>query len=243
MGKPEHPQDDRGAEDQILSALARRALKRKAGQLPEPSDLDEDLLLRYIDGALTGGDPEALERRMLVDHDVRERLGILVRGLEDAGMGLPPPAPGLVARTQDALSRYVFHVADGFVDLLRGGAGGQALAHAAVRGAAAARAPTGFQIDREFVTAQGTLAARFELHAERAEVDVGALADLVVHVDVDGKPVEGVRCKLLRDGRAVDSREVEAVGCTFSRLSPARYDVELRKGGVEVGRVLFDLRG
>src|SRR6202012_5820915 len=107
MGTPTNPKDDRGVEDQLLSALARRALKRKAGQLPAPSDIDEELLLRYIDGALSGSAREALERRLLVDFDAKERLGILVRGLDDAGMGLPAPEPGLVARTQDALSRYV----------------------------------------------------------------------------------------------------------------------------------------
>ncbi len=248
MGNADKPKNDdalagRGVEDLLLGALSRRALDRKVGQLPPPSDLDDELLLRYVDGAVSASERQQLEQLFLVDRDAKERLGILASAFDDAGIQREALKEGVIARAQEAVSRYVFHVADGFLELLRGNPTGHALAAASVRGASAAKAPSGFQIDREFVTAQGALSAHFELHAERADVDAGALADLVVHVDLGGQPVEGVRCKLLRDGRAIDSREVEAAGCTFNRLAPARYDVELRKGGVELGRVLFDLRG
>ena len=50
MGKPEDPTSThRDALDDELTLLARRALHRKAGALPPPSDLDDDLLLRFID--------------------------------------------------------------------------------------------------------------------------------------------------------------------------------------------------
>ena len=52
----------------------------------------------------------------------------------------------------------------------------------------------------------------------------------MVHVGEHQQVAEGVRCKLLREGRAIDSREIEDHGCTFSRLGPGRYDIEL---GVE----------
>jgi hypothetical protein len=243
--KPKNDAQARGVEDLLLGALSRRALDRKVGQLPPASDLDDDLILRYVDGAVSASERETVERHFLIDRDAKERVGILAGAFDAAGISREVAAPeGALTRAGETVSRYVFHVADGFLDLLRGNPTGHALAPASVRGAsAAAKAPSGFQIDREFATAQGALSAHFELHAERADVDAGALADLVVHVDLGGKPVEGVRCKLLRDGRAIDSREVEAVGCTFNRLTPARYDIELRKGGVELGRVLFDLRG
>lgn len=250
MGKRDENQEldetpsERGAQDRILSALSRRALSRKHGSLPTASDVDDELLLRYADGALTGAERTAFERRVLADADVRERLGILTGGLTDTGHARPTQPAGIV----DRATRQVFHVAHGLLELLRGGEGATQLATASLRGNVDPGRPTAFQIDRMFQTATGPLAARFELHAERADVAGDAIAraalvDLVVHVGADGAPVEGVRCKLLRDGRPIDSREVEAVGCTFTRLGPARYDVELRKGGVEIGRVLFDLRG
>jgi hypothetical protein len=250
MGKPGQPDDndtERDAQDRAVSTLSRRALDRKRGALPPVSDLDDELLLRYFDGALSAGEREALERRLIHDLDAKERLGILIGGFDEAGFPRQQPQPRLLDRTAQAVSRSVFHVASGLIELLRG-EDAKVLIPAAVRSSVDPSRPTAFQIDRLFHTAQGTVAARFELHAERADALAGgaepsALVDLVVHVDGAGQPLEGVRCKLLRDGRPIDSREVEAVGCTFTRLIPARYDVELRKGGVEIGRVLFDLRG
>lgn len=235
---------DRDTKDLLLTVITRRALGRSQRSLPAPSAIDDTLLVRCADGLLSAAERDDLERRLVSDADARDRLGILAGGLDEAGL---PHAPvtdaSAVAHAAGAVSRYVFHVAGGLFELLRGGAGGTALQPAAVRGTASA-APTGFQIDREFQTAQGVVQARFELHAERADEGDGALVDLVVHVaPLGGGPIEGIRCKLLRDGRPIDSREVETVGCTFSHLGPARYDIELRKGGVEIGRVLFDLRG
>ena len=58
-----------------------------------------------------------------------------------------------------------------------------------------------------------------------------------------GAPLEGVRVKLLRDGQPVDSAPTEKGRCTFSALSAARYELEIRKGGTEVGRMVLDIRG
>jgi len=239
----------RDAQDRTLGTLARKALGRRRGALPPPSQLDDELLLRYLDNGLSDGEREALERRLVDDLDATERLGILAGALHEAGVPRHEPKPAMLDRALHAVSRHVFFLGRGVLELLRG-EDAKVLVPATVRSADPSR-PTAFQIDRLFHTAQGPLAARFELHAERADRALNpadpaqspALLDLVVHVDAGGQPAEGVRCKLLRDGRPIDSREVEAVGCTFSRLGPARYDVELRKGGVEIGRVLFDLRG
>lgn len=237
-GEPKDPVDRQ------VTKLVKTALDRRHVKVSTPSDLDDELLLRYVDGALVGGERESLERRLLVDPDARERVGILVGALNDAQIPRGPlgEANALVRGAQ-AVSRHVFHLAGGFVELLRG-EGATALHPAlSVRSAAVGETrPSAFQIERLFQSALGTFPTRIELHAERAGQPM-ALADLVVHVGEDAAATEGVRCKLLRDGRAIDSREIEDSGCTFSRLGPGRYDIELRKGGIEIGRMQIDLRG
>ena len=229
--------DDR---DRALTAWARRALERKHGALPPASDIDDELLVRYVDGALTDGERASLEARLLIDLDAKERVGILAGALNEAGHPGPRLPDSILVKSGKA-ARYVFHVAAGLFEVLRG-QGVSALApELAVRSGLAgsdAGRVTGYQIDREFQTTQGALSARVELHA-----DPDALVDLVVHVGMDGRATPGVRAKLLREGRPVDSREIEEQGCTFARLDPARYALELRKGGVEVGTLMFDLRG
>ena len=243
---PTTPSDSgpRDQGDADIAKLTKRALDRKHGMLPSPSNLADELLLRYVDGALSSNERESLESRLLVDPEARERVAILVGGLDDAQVSRAPmpTTDGILARGAQAVSRHVFHLAGGFIELLRG-EGAMALQHAqSVRSASIGEArPAAFQIERSFQGALGTFPTRVELHAERASV-TPALADLVVHVGKDEKPAEGVRCKLLRDGRPIDSREIEEHGCTFSRLGPGRYDIELRKGGIEIGRMQIDLR-
>lgn len=225
--------------DERIAALLRRH-GRNTLDVPVASTIDDELLVRYVDGALSSGERDALEARLVTDLDARERVGILVGGLAEAGYPVSQLPDHVLVRA----SRYVFAMVGGALEVLRG-QGVTALQPAlAVRsgtGTDASR-PNAVQIEREFQTAQGMLAARFELHAVRT-ADASGSVDLVVHVGEGGAAPGGVRCKLLRDGKPVDSREVESDGCTFSHLVPARYDLELRKGGVEIGRLLLDLRG
>ena len=247
-GNPPTDADTRDAKDAQIATLARHALDRKHAALPTPSDLDDELLLRYVDGTIGKTERDGLERRLLLDLDAKERIGILVGALGDAAVqraNVTAPDTA-IARGAQAVSRYVFHLAGGLVELLRGGEGATALQPAmSVRAGAAASMgdvrPSAFQIERVFQSALGTFPTRVELHAESG--DQSALADLVVHVGAESSAAAGVRCKLLRDGRAIDSREMEERGCTFARLGPGRYDIELRKGGIEIGRLQLDLRG
>ena len=236
MDAMEGARDDR---DKALAVWARRALERKYGALPPASQLDDEVLVRYVDGALSGAERDDLEARLLLDLDAKERVGILAGALHEAGYPSPKLPEGLLVKTGKA-TRYVFHIARGVFEVLRGegiAALQPALAVRSGRGSAA----SAYQIEREFQTAQGPIAARIELHADPGSAD--AHVDLVIHVGAQGRRASGVRVKLLRDGRPVDSREVEDQGCTFAHLDPARYDVELRKGGVEVGKLMLDLRG
>jgi hypothetical protein len=67
--------------------------------------------------------------------------------------------------------------------------------------------------------------------------------DVQLAVQQHGAPLDGVRVKLLRDGRPVDSAPTEHGRCTFSGIRAARYELEIRKGGTEVGRLVLDIRG
>ncbi len=233
----------RDALDDEISSLAREVSGVKLGSLPEASSIDDELLLRYFDGAVSASERTSLEQRLVGDRDAMERLAVLAIAHDDVGISRQRPLPvPAISRAVNAASRYVFHVAGGLLELLRGSEGASILQPAmTVRGSVPSGQPAAYAVEREFQTAQGALSARFELHAEQSNDN--ALVDLVVHVGAGGSHADGIRCKLIRDGRPIDSREVEGNGCTFARLGPARYDVELRKGGVEVGRLLFDLRG
>jgi len=67
--------------------------------------------------------------------------------------------------------------------------------------------------------------------------------DVQIEVTQSGAPLDGVRVKLLRDGQPVGSAPTEKGRCTFSALTAARYEFEIRKGGTEVGRMVLDIRG
>jgi hypothetical protein len=67
--------------------------------------------------------------------------------------------------------------------------------------------------------------------------------DVQLEITQSGAPLDGIRVKLLRDGRAIDSTPTESGKCTFSALPAARYELEIRKGGAEVGRMVLDIRG
>ena len=67
--------------------------------------------------------------------------------------------------------------------------------------------------------------------------------DVQLEVTQGGTPLDGVRVKLLRDGRPIDSAPTEKGRCTFSALPAARYELEIRQGTTEVGRVVLDIRG
>ncbi|MEO6954548.1 MAG: hypothetical protein ABI321_22310, partial [Polyangia bacterium] len=235
---PEGARDDR---DKALAVWARRALERKFGALPPASNLDDELLVRYVDGALNGPERQSFEARLLLDLDAKERVGILAGALHEAGYPSPKLPDGFLVKSAKA-TRYVFHIAKGVFEVLRGEGIAALQPELAVRsGHGGTGHASAYQIEREFQTAQGPLTTRIELHADPSSTH--PRVDLVIHVGADGRSTSGVRAKLLRDGRPVDSREIEEHGCTFAHLDPARYDLELRKGGVEVGKLMLDLRG
>jgi hypothetical protein len=106
-----------------------------------------------------------------------------------------------------------------------------------VRSGAPAQPQSFFEFVQQWPFESGQIDARLALEP------VGQQAiDVQIEVTHAGAPLDGVRVKLLRDGRPVDSAPTEKGRCTFSALTAARYEFEVRKGGTEVGRMVLDIR-
>jgi hypothetical protein len=205
----------------------------------EPS---EDDLLRYVDGMMGEREREGFEHRAVNFPETCTRVAIVAEALREGGW----PVAGAVQRLEPVgrraiqlASRFVFRLADGVLTFLRGTDLPRAVQPAlAVRSPAPAQPPSFF----EFVS-------RYPFEAEEVEARLALepVANQAIDVQLDvtrgGAPLEGVRVKLLRDGRPIDSTPTEGGRCTFNALPAARYELEIRKAGLEVGRMVLDIRG
>jgi hypothetical protein len=108
----------------------------------------------------------------------------------------------------------------------------------AVRSIAPAQPQSFFEFVSQYPFESGEVDARLALEPVAKQA-----IDVQLEVTQAGAPLEGVRVKLLRDGKPVDSAPTEKGRCTFSALTAARYELEIRKGGTEVGRMVLDIRG
>ena len=134
----------------------------------------------------------------------------------------------------------MFRLSDGVLTFLRGTDLPRAFEPAlAVRSPAPPEPPSFFEFVSHYpYESGGEVDARLALEpVENQAIDVE------LEVTQAGAPLDGVRVKLLRDGRPIDSTPTEAGKCTFSALPAARYELEIRKGGIEVGRMVLDIRG
>jgi hypothetical protein len=201
----------------------------------EPSD---DELLRYVDGSMDGAERAALELRLADHPNATARVGIVLEALAESGWG-PVERPEPVGRRAVHLaSRFVFRLSNGVLSFLRGThlPGGLEPAMA-VRSSAPAEPPSFFELVSQYPFESGEVDARLSL--ERVAADA---VDVQLEITRSGTPLDGVRVKLLRDGSPVDSAPTEQGRCTFSALGAARYELEIRKGGTEVGRMVLDIR-
>jgi hypothetical protein len=136
-----------------------------------------------------------------------------------------------------AAARYVLRLKDGLLSFLRGTDLPVALEpQLAVRGAASSEDSNIIEFSKNFSTSTGDINARLTVEAGMPGLDVE------VAVTREGSLVEGMRVKLIKHGRPVDSVPVDEGHCQFRNLEADRYEFELRKGGIEVGRMVLDVR-
>lgn len=228
--------------DELDVALtARLRAVRPSLPVPEPAadEPSDDELLRYVDGAMGGAEREAFEARLADYPAAAARVAVIAEALAESGWG-PVPRPEPVGRRAVTLaSRFVFRLSEGVLTFLRGTDLPHHLATAAaVRSSAPPAPPTFFEFVQRYPFDSGEIDARLALEPVRPQA-----VDVQLEVTQGGAPLDGVRVKLLRDGRPVDSAPTENGRCTFAALTAARYELEIRKGGTEVGRMVVDIRG
>ena len=238
--------DENSQRDELDAALTAR-LRAARPSMPVPDDAadepSDDDILRYVDGSMDDGERTAFETRLADHPSSAARVAIVAEALAEGGWGpLPKPDP-VGRRAVNLASRFVFRLSDGVLSFLRGTDLPRGLEQAmAVRSTAASGAPAQPQSFFEFVSQypfeSGEIDARLALEPVAQQA-----VDVQLEVTQGGAPLEGVRVKLLRDGRPVDSAPTEQGRCTFSALTAARYELEIRKGGTEVGRMVLDIRG
>jgi anti-sigma factor RsiW len=201
-----------------------------------PSD---DEILRYVDGAMSPNEREAFEAR-LADHDeAAARVAVVAEALQETGYGPVPTREAAAGGASSTAARFVFRLSEGVLTFLRGSALPHSLEPAlAVRAQAPSQSPSFFEFVQRYPFDTGEIEAALALEAAPPHA-----VDVQIAVQQHGAPLDGVRVKLLRDGRPVDSAPTERGRCTFAGLRAARYELEIRKGGTEVGRFVLDIRG
>jgi hypothetical protein len=234
--------DENSHRDELDAALtARLRAVRPSLAVPdegadEPSD---DEVLRYVDGAMDDRERATFEARLASHPAAADRVAIVAEALAEGGFGPVVKTEPVGRRAVNLASRFVFRLSDGVLSFLRGTDLPRGLEPAmAVRSSAPAQPQSFFEFVSQFPFESGEVDARLALEPVQPEA-----VDVQLDVTQAGVPLEGVRVKLLRDGKPVDSSPTENGRCTFSALTAARYELEIRKGGTEVGRVVLDIRG
>lgn len=234
--------DENSQRDELDAALTAR-LRAVSPSVPVPDaavdEPSDDELLRYVDGSMDERERETLEARLADHPNAAARVAIVAEALAEGGWGpLPKPEP-VGRRAVNLASRFVFRLSDGVLSFLRGTELPRGLEPAmAVRSSAPAQPQSFFEFVSQYPFESGQVDARLALEPVAQQA-----IDVQLEVTQAGAPLEGVRVKLLRDGRPVDSAPTEKGRCTFSALPAARYELEIRKGGTEVGRMVLDIRG
>ena len=227
--------------DELDAALATRLRAvRPSLPVPEPAadEPADDELLRYVDGAMDASEREAFEARLADHPNAAARVAVIAEALAEGGWGPVPRLEPVGRRAVSLASRFVFRLSEGVLTFLRGSDLPRGLEPAlAIRSPAPAAPPSFYEFVQRYPFDSGEIDARLAIEPVQQAVDVQ------LEITQAGAPLEGVRVKLLRDGRPVDSAPTENGRCTFGALSAARYELEIRKGGTEVGRMVLDIRG
>jgi hypothetical protein len=233
MADDEHAQRDEL--DAALSAHLRAG--RPAPGEPSANAPSDNEILRYVDGVMDDAERTTFEAHVSEHPEVVDRIAVVAGALGETGFAALKP-------TQDAglrAARFVFQLSRGALAFLRGSSLPLSLEPAlAVRSQAPPEPPHFFEVVTHLSSEggeSGDIEARLAIEATQAEA-----VDVQIAITRQGAPLDGVRVKLLRDGRPIDSAPADHGRCTFTSLRAARYELEIRKGGTEVGRMTLDIR-
>ncbi|MDB4966221.1 MAG: hypothetical protein JWN44_1910 [Myxococcales bacterium] len=234
--------DENTQRDELDAAMSARLRAVRASEpvpAPGPDDPSDDDLLRYVDGTMSGDERAAFETRLADHPEASARVAVVAEALAETGWGPVAKADPVGRRAVNLASRFVFRLSEGVLTFLRGTDLPRGLEPAlAVRSSAPAQPTSFFEFVSHYPFESGAIDARLALEPVQPQG-----VDVQIEVTQGGTPLDGVRVKLLRDGRPVDSSPTENGRCTFSALTAARYELEIRKGGTEVGRMVLDIRG
>jgi hypothetical protein len=181
-----------------------------------------------VEGLLSPSEHKHMVERLKAYPYSQSRVDVLQAALAETGEG-----PSAVQRA----ARYVFAVGKEALEFLRGATEplqvpSVAWATRSARGPAAAPAESFF----EFRHAFGMILAHIKV-----EHVAPSRLDLQLSLEEKAKPVADARVTVTRDGQVVDSLPVEESGsATLSSLEPARYELEIRRGGAVAGTLLLD---
>jgi hypothetical protein len=225
--------------DRKLAEQLRAVRPSLAVTVAGTDDPSDEEILRYVDGAMSPNEREAFEARLADHPDAAARIAVVAEALQETGYGPVPVRDDAASRKSSAAARFVFRLSEGVLTFLRGSALPQSLEPAlALRSAAPSTRPGFFELVHCYPFDTGEIEAALALESAPPHA-----VDLQIAVKQHGAPLDGVRVKLLREGRPVDSAPTEHGRCTFAGLRAARYELEIRKGGTEVGRFILDIRG
>jgi hypothetical protein len=184
-----------------------------------------------VEGLLPPADKKRFEEALKHQPYTQSRLEALRAALAETGQG-----PSLAERA----ARYVFAVGQGALEFLRGATDplqvpsvAWATRSSSSIGAAKTPATESFY---EFIHAFGSIRAHVKIeHVAPSRLDVQ------LSLEEKSRPITDARITVTRGGHVIDSMPVEESGsATLSGLEPARYELEIRRGGKIAGTLKLD---
>ena len=217
--------------DRTIRKVLRQARAPRGVPSPGRGEPGDDDLLRYLEGLASPSERREIEEALAQSPYSTSRVEILKSALAETGEG---------PRTLTRAARYVFAMGQGALEFLRGATEPVQAPSVAWATRSSGPAPAAAESFYEFHHAFGPVDAHLKIeHVAPSRLDV----QLSLSSADKGKvgPVTDARITVTRSGRVIDSMPVEESGsATLSGLEPARYELELRRGGKILGTLKLD---